>query len=131
MNTVKFNTSWITAVALATCLASTNVMAKSSQSLEYAQAHQRGTQALIWGLPAVSMKFFHEGMKAVGADDYGDIVYFSKPMVSRHGFLTANNNVPYVAFSEYQSGAGGSGCACRHRKVPVLRQCPGHVADAG
>jgi hypothetical protein len=27
---------------------------------------------------------------------YQDIVYFSKPMVSRHGFLTANNNVPYV-----------------------------------
>jgi hypothetical protein len=35
-------------------------------------------------------------MQAVGAD-YQDIVYFSKPMVSRHGFLAANNNVPYVA----------------------------------
>jgi hypothetical protein len=69
---------------------------KSSQSMQYELALQRGTQAVIWGLPAVSMKFFFEGMQAVGAG-YNDIVYFSKPMVSRHGFLTANNNVPYVA----------------------------------
>jgi hypothetical protein len=27
---------------------------------------------------------------------YNDIIYFSKPMVSRHGFLTANNDVPYA-----------------------------------
>ena len=69
---------------------------KSRQSMQYELALQRGTQAVIWGLPAVSMKFFFEGMQAVGAG-YNDIVYFSKPMVSRHGFLTANNNVPYVA----------------------------------
>jgi hypothetical protein len=58
MNIWKLNNSWITALALATCFASTNAMAKSSQWLEYEQAHQRGTQAVIWGLPAVSMKFF-------------------------------------------------------------------------
>lgn len=57
---------------------------------------RRAVEAVIWGLPAVSMKFFFEGMQAEAAD-YQDIVYFSKPMVSRHGFLTANNNVPYVA----------------------------------
>jgi hypothetical protein len=69
---------------------------KSSQSLEYELAVQRGTQAVIWGLPAVSMKSFFKSMQDLGAG-YQDIVYVSKPFVSRHGFLTANNNVPYVA----------------------------------
>jgi hypothetical protein len=69
---------------------------KSSESLEYQLALQRGTQAVIWGLPAVSMKFFFRGMQALGAG-YQDVVYVSKPFVSRHGFITANNNVPYVA----------------------------------
>ena len=90
MKTWKSNPSWLVAIVLATCVASSSAMAqtqdaKSSQSLEYEQAHQRGTQAVIWGLPAVSMKFFFEGMQAVGAG-YNDIVYFSKPMVSRHLF---------------------------------------------
>ena len=69
---------------------------KSSQSLEYELALQRGTQAVIWGIPAVSMKAFFQSMQGLGAG-YQDIVYVSKPFVSRHGFLTANNNVPYVA----------------------------------
>jgi hypothetical protein len=69
---------------------------KPSKSLEYELALQRGTQAVIWGLPAVSMKSFFKGMQDLGAG-YHDIVYVSKPFVSRHGFLTANNNVPYVA----------------------------------
>jgi len=69
---------------------------KSSQSLEYELALQRGTQAVIWGMPAVSMKAFFQSMQGLGAG-YQDIVYVSKPFVSRHGFLTANNNVPYVA----------------------------------
>ena len=69
---------------------------KESQSLEYQLALQRGTQAVIWGVPAVSMKAFFQSMQGLGAG-YQDIVYVSKPFVSRHGFLTANNNVPYVA----------------------------------
>jgi hypothetical protein len=71
--------------------------AKSSQSLEYELALQRGTQVVIWGLPAVSMKSFCGSMQTQLGARENDIVYFSKPMVSRHGFLTANNNVPYVA----------------------------------
>jgi hypothetical protein len=42
------------------------------------------------------MKSFFKGMQDLGAG-YQDIVYVSKPFVSRHGFITANNNVPYVA----------------------------------
>ncbi len=69
---------------------------KSSQSLEYELALQRGTQAVIWGMPAVSMKGVFKSIQRDLGAGYQDIVYFSKPMVSRHGFLTANNNVPYV-----------------------------------
>jgi hypothetical protein len=69
----------------------------SGQSLEYQLALQRGTQAVIWGLPAVSMKTFCGSMKTQLGAKENDIIVFSKPMVSRHGFLTANNNVPYVA----------------------------------
>ena len=102
MNTLKPDTSWAMAVVLATCFASTHVMAdtndvRSSQSLDYELALQRGTQAVIWGLPAVSMKGFCGSMQTQLGAKENDIVYFSKPMVSRHGFLTANNNVPYVA----------------------------------
>ena len=84
------------AVVLATCFASTHVMAdtndvRSSQSLDYELALQRGTQAVIWGLPAVSMKGFCGSMQTQLGAKENDIVYFSKPMVSRHGFLTANN----------------------------------------
>jgi hypothetical protein len=97
----KYTLLTILAFALLLHFASATSLAaqgsKSSQSLEYELALQRGTQAVIWGLPAVSMKGFCGSMQTqLGAKDY-DIVVFSKPMVSRHGFLTANNNVPYVA----------------------------------
>ncbi len=96
----KPTTTAIFAFALLLHFASSTSLAaeesKSSQSLEYELALQRGTQAVIWGLPAVSMKSFFKGMQALGAG-YQDIVYVSKPFVSRHGFITANNNVPYVA----------------------------------
>jgi hypothetical protein len=102
MTTVGFNTKWIMGVVLATCFGCTQGMAetqdaKPSQSLVYELALQRGTQAVIWGLPAVSMKGFCGSMQTQLGAKENDIVYFSKPMVSRHGFLTANNNVPYVA----------------------------------
>ena len=52
MKTMKIATKWIMVLALATCFASTNAMAqtrdaKSSQSLEYELALQRGTQAVM------------------------------------------------------------------------------------
>ena len=102
MNTIKKPvTTAILAVASLlhfACGVSTEAQeSRSSQSLEYELALQRGTQAVIWGLPAVSMKAFCGSMQTqLGAKD-NDIIVFSKPMVSRHGFLTANNNVPYVA----------------------------------
>ena len=97
----KYTIAVIIAFALSLHFASTTSLAaqgsKSSQSLEYELALQRGTQAVIWSLPAVSMKSLCGSMKTQLGAKENDIVYFSKPMVSRHGFLTANNNVPYVA----------------------------------
>ena len=70
--------------------------AKTADSTEYALALQRGTQAVIWGLPAVSMIDVRKSAERQLGATYNDIIYFSKPMVSRHGFLTANNDVPYA-----------------------------------
>jgi len=49
---------------------------QSSQSLEYELALQRGTQAVIWGLPAVSMKTFCGSMQTQLGAKENDIVYF-------------------------------------------------------
>jgi hypothetical protein len=68
----------------------------SSDQLAYQLALQRGTQAVIWGMPAVSMMGCRKSAKRDLDATFNDIIYFSKPMVSRHGFLTANNQVPYV-----------------------------------
>ncbi len=54
--------------ASATSLAAQGL--KSCQSLEYELALLRGTQAVIWGLPAVSMKGFCGSMQTqLGAKD--------------------------------------------------------------
>lgn len=71
----------------------------SGENLNYQQALQRGTQAVIWGMPAVSMVALRRGAQRDLGAGINDIIYFSKPMVSRHGFLTANNQVPYVIAS--------------------------------
>jgi hypothetical protein len=69
---------------------------ESAEELAYQLALQRGTQAAIWGMPAVSMMDVRKSAQRDLGATFNDIIYFSKPMVSRHGFLTANNQVPYV-----------------------------------
>lgn len=61
--------------------------------------HRRAVEAAIWGIPAVSMRSAINATKRDLGGDWNDVVYFSKPMVSRHGFLTANNQTPYVISS--------------------------------
>ena len=68
----------------------------SSKELNYQQSLQRGTQAVIWGMPAVSMMGLRKSSERELGATFNDVIYFSKPLVSRHGFLTANNDVPYV-----------------------------------
>lgn len=84
---------WLTAAASNGAVAAEDL---KPDSIEYKIAVQRATQAAIWGMPAAGIVDIMLATKRDLGGDIGDVVYFSKPMVSRHGFLTANNNVPYV-----------------------------------
>lgn len=61
--------------------------------------HSRAVEAVIWSMPAISIREF----VAASFRDYGttwnDVVLFSKPAVARHELMTANNQVPYMVTS--------------------------------
>lgn len=56
----------------------------------------RAVEATMWGMPAVSMAALRRSLKRDLDVDFGDVIYFSRVMVPRHEFLTANNQTPYV-----------------------------------
>ena len=65
-------------------------------SIQEQMIHRRGVEAAVWGMPIEGTRgLLLAARKDLGAD-WNDVVYFSKPMESRHGFLTANNVVPYL-----------------------------------
>ncbi len=88
----------IAAAALAVCLAD-GARADEPRDPRARTLHRRAVEAAIWGMPAVSMRSAINATKRDLGGDWNDVVYFSKPMVSRHGFLTANNQTPYVIAS--------------------------------
>ena len=57
---------------------------------------QRACEAAIWAMPAVSVYDIELSIQRDLGGKFGDVAYFSKPMTSRHGFLTANDVTPYV-----------------------------------
>jgi hypothetical protein len=59
--------------------------------------YPRAVEAAIWGMPVVSMAAFRRSLPRDLGAEFGDVVYMSDVMRSRHGFLTANNQTPYVA----------------------------------
>jgi hypothetical protein len=66
------------------------------QDLAYQLAYQRGVQAAIWGMPAVSIAALREAtFRDLGAR-YNDIVYMSNVPEPRHELLTASDQAPYV-----------------------------------
>jgi len=67
--------------------------------IEGRMLHRRAVEAAIWGMPLVGIRSFLTATRRDLGGDWNDIIYFSKPMVSRHGFLTANNQTPYVVAS--------------------------------
>ncbi len=74
-----------------------NALAEEGQpSISYEMKVQRASEALIWGLPAVSLYDIESSIQNDLGGKFGDIAYFSKPMESRHGFLTANDVTPYI-----------------------------------
>src|SRR3954447_25948307 len=66
------------------------------QDLAYQLAYQRGVQAVIWGMPAVSIAALREAtFRDLGARD-NDVVYMSNVPEPRHELMTASDEAPYV-----------------------------------
>jgi hypothetical protein len=90
------------AAAIACVVCPTTTVAQAAdgkQSIEYEMKVERAAQAAVWAIPAVAIWDVAVGTRRDLGGDVGDIVYFSKPMASRHGFLTANDVTPYVIAS--------------------------------
>ena len=67
--------------------------------IERTIAVQRACQAAIWAIPAVGIYDIELSTARDLGGRVNDVVFFSKPMTSRHGFLTANDVTPYVVGS--------------------------------
>lgn len=67
--------------------------------LEDQLVRSRAVEAVIWSMPAISIREFVKS----SFEDYGatwnDVLLWSKPALPRHEFLTANNQVPYMLTS--------------------------------
>jgi hypothetical protein len=66
---------------------------------DYQLAYQRGIEAVLWSMPAISDVFFRESLFRDFGMKPGDIVVMSKPLVARHEVLTANNQVNYASMA--------------------------------
>ena len=61
--------------------------------------YQRGIEAVIWSMPAVSMEFFWDGAFRDFGMKYNDVLAMSRPAEPKHKLLTANNVTPYLSFA--------------------------------
>jgi hypothetical protein len=68
----------------------------SNDDLNYQQALQRGTQAVIWGMPAVSLLGIRQSAQRDLGATFNDIIYMSNPPAPRQALLTPTNQTPYV-----------------------------------
>lgn len=59
-------------------------------------AHQRGMEAVIWAMPAVSMIALREANFSLGGG-YNTIYYLTKPPTALQEAITPNNQTPYVS----------------------------------
>lgn len=78
----------------------------SVKNLEDQVAYQRAFEAVVWSQPAVAVYGIRRGMlDGLGMKD-NEVMAMSKPLTTRHEFLTANNTTPYiVANADLQKGA--------------------------
>lgn len=96
MKTPK-NTSVATAIVLAFAAACSPTGERDGErDLDYELAYQRGVQAVIWGMPAVSMIGLRRAFFRDAGGDYADILYMGGLGEPRHEALTANNQTPYA-----------------------------------
>ncbi len=68
----------------------------SVADLEYQMQYHRAFEAVLWGMPAVSVHRICEGSSEATRTRENDIISFSKPATTRHEFLAANNTTPYI-----------------------------------
>jgi hypothetical protein len=57
---------------------------------------RRSCEAAIWAMPATAAYDIELSLQRDAGAEPGVVAYMSKPMDSRHGFLTANDVTPYV-----------------------------------
>lgn len=83
-------------LCIALSVGSAAAVRAQNTDLDYQLAYQRGIEAMIWSMPAISIREFQESaFKDYGAS-WNDVVLWSKPALPRHELLTANNQVPYM-----------------------------------
>ena len=75
-------------------------VAAQRESVENDTKVQRAAEAALWAMPAVSVYDIELSIQRDLGGKLGDVVYFTKPMTSRHGFLTANDVTPYVVSAQ-------------------------------
>jgi hypothetical protein len=92
-------TSAMRSTGLCVAISVSSLASASAQTndLDYQLAYQRGIEAVIWSMPAISIREFQEAAFGDYGISWNDVVLFSKPAVPRHELLTANNQVPYIA----------------------------------
>ena len=73
---------------------------RGSRPVDYEMKVQRAAEAAIWAMPAVSIYDIELSIQRDLGGKLGDVVYFTRPMESRHGFLTANDVTPYVVSAQ-------------------------------
>ncbi|MDB4731339.1 DUF1254 domain-containing protein [bacterium] len=100
MYNVKSRFSRVSALMVMICLfpsaLKSSPLHAADRSLKYEMTVQRACEAAIWAMPAVSVYDIELSIQRDLGGKFGDVAYFSKPMTSRHGFLTANDVTPYV-----------------------------------
>ena len=102
---VLFQLMLSTIVLVVSSLSLTSVFAQSpNEDIEYQMKVQRACEAAIWAMPAVSAYDIELSIQRDLGGKFGDVAYFSKPMTSRHGFLTANDVTPYVTSGQSCEG---------------------------
>lgn len=97
-------------ISASTCLGQTSDSKMSSShppvaaqpfsgDLQSQLIYQRGIEAVLWSMPAISDVFFREAMFRDLGMNPGDVMVMSRPLVARHEVLTANNQVNYSAMA--------------------------------
>jgi hypothetical protein len=104
MDLKSFNTKGLLIIGKLTginCFHTSTQIQTSKPSLRYEMTVQRACEAAIWAmLPAIGIYGIEASITRDLAGKFGDVVYFRKPMESRHDFLTANDVPPYVTSAQ-------------------------------